>query len=123
VGTSPSRAAGQPAPAAQLGVSGALAGTATASSAEAGRPASNGIDGDAGTDWCTDSWTGSLAVDLGQVRRLDGLGITLDASSPSATASFALATQGGQWQAIPVARLVALDPGEPMYVPLPDQGA
>src|SRR5438132_9328686 len=81
LGTSPSRAAVQPAPAAQLGVNWALSGTATASSTEAGRPASNAIDGDAGTDWCTDSWTGSLAVDLGQVRRLDGLGITLDASS------------------------------------------
>src|SRR5207249_2573511 len=51
------------------------------------------------------------------------VGITLDASSPSATASFALATQDGQWQTVPAARLVALDPGEPMYVPLPDQGA
>jgi arabinogalactan endo-1,4-beta-galactosidase len=123
LGSPPSRAADQSAPAAQLGVNWALSGTATASSADAGHPASNATDGDAGTAWCAGSWMGSLAVDLGQVRRLDGLGITLDASSPSATASVALATQAGQWQAVPVARLVALDPGEPTYVPLPDQGA
>ena len=60
----------------------ALSGQATANSTETGYPASNAIDGDAGTDWCTSAWTGSLVVDLGQVRSLSDLGITLDAVSP-----------------------------------------
>ena len=34
-------------------------------------------DGDAGTDWCPSSWTGSVVVDLGQVRSLSDLGVTL----------------------------------------------
>jgi arabinogalactan endo-1,4-beta-galactosidase len=97
----------------------ALSGQATATSAESGDPASNAIDGDAGTDWCTSSWTGSLVVDLGQVRSLSDLGITLDASSPSADATIQVATQAGDWQAVPAARNIALDPGNPMYVPLP----
>jgi len=97
----------------------ALSGQATATSAESGDPASNAIDGDAGTDWCTSSWTGSLVVDLGQVRDLSDLGITLDAASPSADATIQVATQAGDWQAVPAARNVALDPGNPMYVPLP----
>src|ERR1700722_17847526 len=42
----------------------ALSGTASATSAESGEPASNAIDGDAGTDWCTSGWTGTLEVDL-----------------------------------------------------------
>ena len=35
----------------------ALAGQASASSSESGDPPANAIDGDAGTDWCTSSWT------------------------------------------------------------------
>ncbi len=97
----------------------ALSGQATANSVESGDPASNAIDGDAGTDWCTSSWTGSLVVDLGQVRSLSDLGITLDAASPSADATIQVATQAGDWQGVPAARNVALDPGNPMYVPLP----
>ena len=97
----------------------ALSGQASADSTESGNPASNAIDGDAGTDWCTGAWTGSLVVDLGQVRSLSDLGITLDASSPSASATIKVATQAGDWQAVPAARNVALDPGNPMYVPLP----
>jgi arabinogalactan endo-1,4-beta-galactosidase len=97
----------------------ALSGQATATSTEPGDPASNAIDGDAGTDWCTGSWTGSLVVDLGQARALSDLGITLDASSTSASATIKVATQAGNWQAVPAARNVALDPGNPMYVPLP----
>jgi arabinogalactan endo-1,4-beta-galactosidase len=97
----------------------ALSGQATATSAESGNPAANAIDGDAGTDWCTDSWTGSVVVDLGQVRSLSDLGLTLDAASPSADATIQVATQAGDWQAVPAARNVALDPGNPMYVPLP----
>jgi len=97
----------------------ALSGTATATTAESANPASNAIDGDAGTDWCTSGWTGTLTVDLGQVRALDDLGITLDAASPSASASIELATAAGDWQQVPALRDVALDPGSPMYFPLP----
>jgi len=97
----------------------ALSGQATATSSESADPASNAIDGDAGTDWCTASWTGSLVVDLGEARVLSDLGITLDAASPSADATFQVATQAGDWQAVPDGRNVALDPGNPMYLPLP----
>src|SRR5262249_19057036 len=97
----------------------ALSGTATATTAESAAPASNAIDGDAGTDWCTSGWTGTLTVDLGQVRAVRDLGITLDAASPSASASIELATVAGGWQQVPALRDVALDPGSPMYFPLP----
>jgi len=82
----------------------ALSGQATANSTETGSPASNAIDGDAGTDWCTSAWTGSLVVDLGQVRSLSDLGITLDATSPSASATIQVASQAGDWQAVPAAK-------------------
>ena len=71
-------------PGAVPSVNWALAGQASATSSASNAPASNAIDGDAGTDWCTSSWTGSLTVDLGQARSLSDLGITLDATSPSA---------------------------------------
>ena len=97
----------------------ALSGSASATSVLPGDPASNAIDGDAGTDWCTWGWTGTLTVDLGQARALDDLGITLDASSPSASAAIQLATTAGDWQPGPELKDVALDPGSPLYLPLP----
>jgi len=97
----------------------ALAGTATATTTESGDPASNAIDGDAGTDWCTSGWTGTLTVDLGQVRSLADLGITLDSASPSASATIELASAAGNWRQPKALRDLALDPGSPMYVPLP----
>jgi arabinogalactan endo-1,4-beta-galactosidase len=97
----------------------ALGGQASASSSESSDPPANAIDGDAGTDWCTDSWTGSLVVDLGRVRSLSDLGITLDSASPSADATFKVASTAGDWQSVPAASNVALDPGNPMYIPLP----
>ena len=97
----------------------ALSGTATATTAESGQPAANAIDGDAGTDWCTSGYTGTLTVDLGQVRSLADLGLTLDAASPSASATIELADTAGSWQQVPALRDVALDPGNPMYFPLP----
>ncbi len=97
----------------------ALSGTASADSTESGDPASNAIDGDAGTDWCTSAWTGTLTVNLGQVRSLSDLGITLDSSSPSASATIKTAATSGNWQTVPAASNVALDPGNPMYIPLP----
>jgi arabinogalactan endo-1,4-beta-galactosidase len=115
--SSASRASAQPE--AVPTVNWALAGAATATTTESGYPASNAIDGDAGTDWCTSGWTGTLTVDLGQVRALDDLGITLDSASPSASASIELASVAGDWQQPPALRDLALDPGSPMYFPLP----
>ncbi len=97
----------------------ALSGQATVDSSQSGDPASNAIDGNAGTDWCPNSWEGTLTIDLGQARSLNGLGITLDASSPSADATIQLATTSGQWTTLPTGQNVALDPGSPMYLPLP----
>jgi arabinogalactan endo-1,4-beta-galactosidase len=112
-------AAGSAKPNAVPTVNWALDGTATATDAEPADPASNAIDGDAGTDWCTSIWTGTLTVDLGQVRSLSDLGITLDAASPSASATIELASTAGDWQQVPALQDVALDPGSPMYLPLP----
>jgi arabinogalactan endo-1,4-beta-galactosidase len=96
----------------------ALSGQASATTSQPGNPPSNAIDGDAATSWCTDSWPDTLTVDLGQVRNLDGIGITLDNASSSANATISLASQPGDWQTVPTARNIALDPGNPMYVPL-----
>lgn len=97
----------------------ALAGQASADSVQSGNPAANAADGDAGTSWCPAGWTGSLVVDLGQVRRLDGIGITLDAASPSASATIDVAATPGNWSTLPAGKLIALDPPDPMYVPVP----
>jgi len=97
----------------------ALSGQASATNSESANPPANAIDGDASTDWCTSSWTGTLTVDLGQVRELTDLGITMDATSPSASATIQVASQAGAWQAVPAAKNIALDPGNPMYIPLP----
>ncbi len=112
------RAASDPDAAAPT-VNWALSGTATATSATSAAPAANAIDGDAGNDWCTSGWTGALTVDLGQVRDLTDLGITLDATSPSASATIRLASTEGDWQQPRSLRDLALDPGNPMYFPLP----
>jgi arabinogalactan endo-1,4-beta-galactosidase len=42
----------------------------------------------------------------------------MDATSPSASATIQVATQSGDWHSVPAARNIALDPGNPMYVPL-----
>ncbi len=114
-----SAAAGRAAP---LTVNWARSGQATATSTQSGSAAANAIDGDAATSWCPGTWQDSLSVDLGQVRDLTGIGITLAPSAPSASASIGLATQAGQWHTVPTARLLALDPGNPMYVGLTGPG-
>jgi arabinogalactan endo-1,4-beta-galactosidase len=96
----------------------ALSGQATATTSQPANPPGNAIDGDGATSWCTDSWPDTLTVDLGQVRTLDGIGITLDNASSSANATISLATQPGDWHTVPTARNIALDPGNPMYVAL-----
>ena len=96
----------------------ALSGQAAAAASQAASPAADAIDGDAATAWCTNSWPDTLTVDLGQVRNVNGIGITLDSVSSSANASISLATQQGDWHTISTGRNVALDPGNPLYVPL-----
>src|SRR5262249_7048000 len=112
-------AASTPAAGAVPTVNWALSGSATATTAESRAPASGAVDGDAGTDWCTSGWTGTLTVDLGRARALSDLGITLDSASPSASAAIQLATTAGNWQPARALRNLALDPGHPMYFPLP----
>jgi len=46
-------------------------------------------------------------VDLGQVRNLDGIGITLDNASSSANAAISLATAQGDWHTLPTAHNIA----------------
>jgi arabinogalactan endo-1,4-beta-galactosidase len=96
----------------------ALSGQATAATSQSGNPPSNAIDGNAATSWCTNSYPDTLTVDLGQVRNLDGIGITLDNASSSANAAISLATAQGDWHTLPTAHNIALDAGNPMYVPL-----
>ena len=99
----------------------ALSGAASATSESSGAPAANAIDGNAGTDWCTSGWTGTLTVDLGQIRSLTDLGITLDSASPSASAAIRLASTVGNWQQPHAFHDLALDPGNPMYFSLPSR--
>jgi arabinogalactan endo-1,4-beta-galactosidase len=98
----------------------ALSGTATATTAETANPAANAIDGDASTDWCTSGWTGTLTVDLGQLRDLTDLGLTLDNTSPSASATIQYAATAGAWQQPRQLKDIALDPGNPLYFPVPE---
>src|SRR6185503_922132 len=97
----------------------ALAGTASASNAESGKPAADAVDGDAGTDWCTSGYTGTLTVDLGQGRSLADLGLTLDAASRSASATSELSSTRVPWQRLPALRSITLDQGNAPYFPLP----
>src|SRR5262245_2855372 len=79
-----------------LGVDWALSGQASADTSQSPDPAANAIDGDAGTNWCPNAWEGTLTIDLGQARALNGIGITLDASAPAADATIQLASGSGQ---------------------------
>src|SRR5580692_3405507 len=115
----PSTAAGSPPGASHVPtVNWALSGQATATTSQSGNPPANATDGNAATSWCTNSYPDTLTVDLGQVRNLDGIGITLDNASSSANATISLATAQGDWHTLPTARNIALDAGSPMYVPL-----
>jgi arabinogalactan endo-1,4-beta-galactosidase len=95
----------------------ALAGTATASTEAPGSPAANAIDGSASTDWCSTQWTGSLTVDLGHVRSLDGLGLTLGNTATSALVSLSYGTVPGAWHPVAGAQQQSVPAGEPVYWP------
>ena len=87
-------------PSSTLSVDVALGGSATASSSQAAAPAANGIDGSASTAWCPTVGAGSLLVDLGRERRLDGVGVTLPATDAPVTVSVALAGASGGWETV-----------------------
>jgi arabinogalactan endo-1,4-beta-galactosidase len=97
----------------------AIGAAATATSAAAGSPASNAVDGSASTSWCATQWTGSVVVDLGRRRALDGLGVTLASTASPSTVSIDLATAAGAWHPVAAAREIALNGNTPSYVPLP----
>ena len=102
----------------RVAVNVALTGTATASTAAAGSPA-NAIDGDGSTQWCSTAWTGSLTVDLGRVRSLSGVGVTLGATSTTALVNLSFAGADGTWQPVPGAQQQSVPAGEPVYWPEP----
>ncbi len=98
-------------------------GTASASTAASGAPASSAIDGSASTNWCATEWTGTLTVDLGAVRRLDGFGLTLGSKATTASVSLAYATVAGDWERPRGAQQMSIPAGEPVYLPLSGGGA
>jgi arabinogalactan endo-1,4-beta-galactosidase len=93
--------------------------TAIATTEATGSPAANAIDGDATTQWCSSQWTGSLTVDLGQVRRLSGVGVTLGATSTTALVDLSYATTNGAWHPVPGGQQQSVPAGEPLYWPEP----
>jgi arabinogalactan endo-1,4-beta-galactosidase len=97
----------------------ALAGTASASSEASGSPASAAIDGSASTDWCsTAQWTASsVTVDLGRVESLDGLGVTLGATTTSALVDFSAGTTPDALAPVAGAQHQSVPAGEPVYWP------
>jgi arabinogalactan endo-1,4-beta-galactosidase len=95
----------------------ALTGTATASTEASDSPASNAIDGSASTDWCATEWTGSLTVDLGHVRSLDGFGLTLGNTATSALLTLSYGTVAGVWHQVAGAQQQSVPAGEPVYWP------
>jgi arabinogalactan endo-1,4-beta-galactosidase len=108
-------AAAQPA----LSVDLAIGHDATATSAAAGAPASNAVDGSATTTWCATQWTGSVVVDLGRSEALTSVGITLGATASPSTVAIDLGTAAGVWQPVSSARNLALNGDTPSYVAVP----
>src|SRR5579859_180721 len=99
----------------------ALTGTASASSEAAGAPAANAIDGDAATQWCSTQWTGSLTIDLGRVRSVDGFGVTLGATATTALVNLSYGTEPGALHGVPGAERQSVPAGEPVYWPSGDR--
>jgi arabinogalactan endo-1,4-beta-galactosidase len=100
----------------------ALTGTATASTQASGAPASNAIDGSASTPWCSTQWTGSVTVDLGRVRTLDGLGLTLGATATTALVNFSAGDDPASLQPIQNATQQSVPAGDPAYWPIKSGG-
>jgi arabinogalactan endo-1,4-beta-galactosidase len=106
--------------ASRLAVDLALGGTASASSEAAGAPAANAIDGDASTAWCAAGTSGSLTVDLGSARQLDGLGVTIAAAGSPATVSVAVAGSSRRWRGV-AGSGQTFAPGLPTYLSLSEE--
>src|SRR6516225_12395214 len=110
-------ALGQSSKAPRMALNIALTGTASGSTNATGSPARNAIDGDASTQWCSSKWRGSLTVDLGQVRPLSGIGVTLGATTTTALVNLSYATTSGAWQPVPDGQQQSVPAGEPVYWP------
>jgi arabinogalactan endo-1,4-beta-galactosidase len=95
----------------------ALTGSATATTAQSGHPASDAVDGSASTSWCSTQWTGTLTVDLGRARRLSGFGFTLGGMDTSAAVSLAYATTAGDWHKPRLTQQMSPPAGQPVYLP------
>jgi arabinogalactan endo-1,4-beta-galactosidase len=93
---------------------------ATATSTATGSSPANAIDGDASTQWCASQWTGALTVDLGRVRALSGLGVTLGATSTTALVNLSASDTGSDWHPVPGGQLQSVPAGEPVYWPARD---
>jgi arabinogalactan endo-1,4-beta-galactosidase len=106
-------------PRAALSVNLALGAAATASSAATGEGPELAVDGSATTMWCATAWPGTLSVDLGSVRSLDGIGVTLGATASASRVSIQLARSPGVWTAVPSAQSLALNGNTPSYLSLP----
>ena len=98
----------------------ALGGTATASSQAADSSAAAAIDGDASTQWCSTQWTGSVTVDLGRVRTLNGFGLTLGPTTTTALVSFSAGNDPSALRAVPGLSRQSVPAGEPVYWPARD---
>ena len=96
----------------------ALAGTATASTEAAGSPASNAIDGDASTQWCSAQWTGNVTVDLGSVRVLNGFGLTLGSGATTALVNISAGDDPNALTPVPDLQQQTPEANTPEYWPL-----
>jgi arabinogalactan endo-1,4-beta-galactosidase len=95
----------------------ALEGTASADTAASGDPAGNAIDGSATTQWCATQWTGAVTVDLGRVRTLDGLGLTLARTATTALVNFSAGNDPSALKPVPNATKQSVPGGDPAYWP------
>ena len=96
----------------------ALAGTATASTEAGGSPASNAIDGDATTQWCSTEWTGNVTVDLGSVRVLNGFGLTLGSRATTALVNISAGDDPNALTPVPDLQQQTPEANTPEYWPL-----
>ena len=96
----------------RLAVNLALAGSASAD----GHAAPQAIDGSASTSWCSTN----LRVDLGHVRRLSGLGLTLASGSATPAVRLDVSLDGRRWW--PASRNVTPDGRRAGVRPAPSLG-
>jgi arabinogalactan endo-1,4-beta-galactosidase len=116
IGATPTANADQNRPT-QTDLNVALEGTATADTQATGGPAANAIDGSASTQWCSTQWTGAVTVDLGRVRTLDGLGLTLAKTATTALVNFSAGDDPSSLRPVPGATQQSAPAGDPAYWP------